>query len=112
MNKTTSNLITVTDKIDNNSTLFKAGFKAEVYWGDEIHAHHMNTRSMYSFKKNTDVSITHDAPLNYDTDSFEDRFRVSVRKWETDRCSVTSTIATFSDFNSAYYVALEQLKAS
>jgi len=40
-------------------SLFSQGWKAEVYFGSELTAHHMNTRSVYRFKENANVSITH-----------------------------------------------------
>lgn len=96
----------------NKTTLLSQGIKFEQYWGDDVRAHHMNTRSVYRFIKNSNVFITHTAPLNYSTDTFEDQFRVQVTKLDGDRSSITSTIATFSDFNSAYYVALTQLSTN
>jgi len=46
-------------------SLFRQGWKAEVYFGSEITAHHMNTRSVYRFKENDNVSITHFAKNSF-----------------------------------------------
>lgn len=100
---TTSNLFTVADKVEQGMSLFRAGFKAEVYWGDEIDAHHMNTRSVYRFKDNDDVSITHSA--KYVDNGTADVFRVSVTEQINPRHSVTSTVGTFDNWLSAYYCA-------
>jgi len=102
-------LFSVADQIAKGSTLFRAGFKAEEIWGDEVMAHHMNTRSVYSFKKNSNVSIIHDAP--FVNDESQDRFQVSVRTVITDRHSVSSYVATFSEWLPAYYTALEQIRS-
>lgn len=90
------------------TTQFRSGFKAEAYWGDEITAHHMNTRSVYSFKANSNVSITHDAP--YVNDVSEDRFTVSVRTAHTDRHSTTASVGCFNNWLDAYYNALQQIR--
>lgn len=88
-------------------TQFRSGFKAEVYWGDEINALHMNTRSVYSFKANPNVAITHDAP--YVNDVSEDRFTVTVRTEHTPRHSTTASVGCFSNWLDAYYRALHQI---
>lgn len=105
--QTDSNLFAVADKIANGSTLFRAGFKAEVYWGDEVNAHHMNTRSVYSFKANPNVSITHDAP--YVNDVSQDRFTVSVRTEHNPRHSTTASVDCFNNWLEAFYCAQGQI---
>lgn len=112
MPQTETNLFAVADAIEQGSTLFRAGFKAEVYWGDEVTAHHMNTRSVYTFKNDCDVSITHSAPygVNGDWDKSVDQFYVCVREHKTPLHSVTSTVGTFDTWLSAYYCALEQIR--
>lgn len=107
MQTTETNLFTVADNLEQEMSLFRAGFKAEVYWGDEIEAHHMNTRSVYRFKKNSNVAITHSA--EYVDDGTADVFAVSVREQVNPRHSVTSTVATFDTWLSAYYCALDLL---
>ena len=90
------------------TSLFRAGFKAEEYWGDVITAHHMNTRSVYRLKENSDVAITHTA--TYDG---EDIFAVSITKvtaYHTSGnvlSSTTQTLWTGDNFNDAYYCAVD-----
>ena len=40
-------------------SLFTQGWKAETTFGDDVTALHMNTRSVYRFKENSDFAITH-----------------------------------------------------
>ena len=48
-------------------TLFRQGWHADDYFGDDVVAHHMNTRSVYRFKQDTNYSITHTAPYEHVT---------------------------------------------
>jgi hypothetical protein len=107
-----TNLFAVADKIAEGSTLFRAGFKAETLWGDDVTAHHMNTQSVYTFKKNSNVSITHSAPygVNGNWDESVDQFVVWVREQHNPRHSTTSTVGTFDTWLGAYYCALEQIR--
>lgn len=91
------------------TTLFRQGWKAEEYFGDDVSAHHMNTRSVYRFHNNDKVSITHSAPyLNSGhSDVSEDRFTVSLRTCHSERHSITTQIDTFNNWLDAYYLALE-----
>ena len=97
------------------TTLFRQGWKAEEYFGDDVSAHHMNTRSFYTFHKNDKVSIMHDAPYldNGHSDVSEDRFTVSLRTVHsyhergTEAHSTTTTIDVFDNWLEAYYLALE-----
>lgn len=97
------------------STLFRQGWKAEEYFGDDVSAHHMNTRSFYTFHKNDKVSIMHDAPYldSGHSDVSEDRFTVSLRTVHsyhergTEAHSTTTTIDVFDNWLDAYYLALE-----
>jgi len=96
-------------------TLFRQGWKAEKYFGDDVSAHHMNTRSVYRFHKNDKVSITHDAPYlnNGHSDVSEDRFTVSLRTVHfyhesgAEAHGTISTIGAFDNWLEAYYLALE-----
>ena len=36
------------------TTLFRQGIKFEEYWGTEVRAHHMNTRSVYRLLEDDD----------------------------------------------------------
>jgi len=86
-------------------TLFRQGWKAEVYFGSELNAHHMNTRSVYSFKENGNVSITHSA--KYVEDGAVDVFAVSIREEINPRHSVTRTVETFDNWLDAYYCGVQ-----
>ena len=86
-------------------SLFRQGWKAEVYFGSELNAHHMNTRSVYRFKENGNVSITHSA--KYVDDETVDVFAVSVTEQINPRHSVTTTVETFDNFLDAYYCGLQ-----
>ena len=86
-------------------SLFRQGWKAEVYFGSELNAHHMNTRSVYRFKENGNVSITHSA--KYVEDETVDVFTVSVTEQINPRHSVTTTVETFDNFLDAYYCGLQ-----
>jgi hypothetical protein len=100
------------------STLFSMGWKAEHCWGDEITAHHMNTRSVYTFKANPSVSITHSAPYdnNGHSDISRDLFRVSVttvikyHESGTVAHSETKTVKSSEHWLSAYYCALDLIR--
>lgn len=107
MQTTETNLLTVADNLEQGMSLFRAGFKAEVYWGDEIEAHHMNTCSVYRFKKNSNVAIWHSA--KYIDNGTADVFAVSVRKEINSRHFEDSTVGTFDNWLSAYYCALDLL---
>jgi hypothetical protein len=93
------------------TSLFRQGFKAEVYWGDQVTAHHMNTRSVYRFKENSDIAITHSA--KYVEDGTVDLFVVSyteVLKYHesgTVAHSQTSTVDTFDNWLDAYYCGVQ-----
>lgn len=90
--------------MENNTTqmsLFRQGWKAEVYFGSELFAHHLPTRSVYRFKENDKVSIIHDAP--FVNDEAKDRFAVCVRTEHNPRHSTTSTVESFDNWLDAYY---------
>jgi len=90
------------------TSLFRAGFKAEEYWGDVITAHHMNTRSVYRLKENSDVAITHTATYEGD-DNFAVTF-TEVTAYHTSGnvlSSTTKTLGLYDNFNDAYYRAVD-----
>ncbi len=92
----------------NNTTqmsLFSQGWKAEEYFGSELNATHMNTRSVYRFKENANVSITHSG--KYVDDGTVDVFTVSLREEINPRHSVTQTVETFDNFLDAYYCGVQ-----
>ena len=86
-------------------SLFRQGWKAEEIFGSEITAHHMNTRSVYRFKENSNVSIIHFA--KYVEDGTVDVFRVSVTEQINPLHSVTSTVEVFDNWLDAYYSAVQ-----
>lgn len=86
-------------------SLFSQGWKAEVYFGSELIAHHMNTRSVYRFKENANVSITHSG--KYAENGTVDVFAVSIREEINPRHSVTQTVETFDNFLDAYYCGVQ-----
>ena len=87
------------------TTLFRQGWKAEVYFGSELNAHHLPTRSVYSFKENGNVSIIHDAP--FVNDEAKDRFTVSIRTEHNPRHSTTSPVESFDNWLDAYYCGVQ-----
>ena len=94
--------------MENNATqisLFSQGWKAEAYWGSELTAHHMNTRSVYRFKENSDIAITHSA--KYVDNGTVDVFAVSYRKQVTPLHSVTETVEVFANWLDAYYCGVQ-----
>jgi len=86
-------------------SLFRQGWKAEEFFGSELTAHHMNTRSVYRFKENSDIAITHFA--KYVEDETVDVFTVSYRKEVTPLHSVTETVETFDNWLDAYYCGVQ-----
>ena len=86
-------------------SLFSQGWKAEEYFGSELTAHHLNTRSVYRFKENSDIAITHSA--KYVDDGTVDVFTVSYRKEINPRHSVTETVDTFDNWLDAYYCGVQ-----
>ena len=82
-------------------SLFSQGWKAETVWGDELTAHHLNTRSVYRFKENSNIAITHSA--KYVDDETVDVFVVSYRKEVNPLHSVTETVEVFDKWLDAYY---------
>ena len=97
------------------TTLFRQGWKAEEYFGDDVYAHHMSIRSVYRFHKNDKVSIRHDAPYHNHghSDVSTDKFTVSLRTVHsyheegTEAHSTTTTMGVFDTWLEAYYLALE-----
>ena len=93
--------------MDTNNTsqmsLFSQGWKAEVYF-NELTAHHLDTRSVYRFKENDNVMITHSA--KYTDDGTVDVFSVALRKEINPRHSVTETVEVLDNFLDAYYAGV------
>ena len=87
------------------TSLFSQGWKAETTWGSELTAHHMNTRSVYRFKENSNIAITHSA--KYVDAGTVDVFAVSYRKEVNPLHSVTETVEVFSNWLDAYYCGVQ-----
>ena len=83
------------------TSLFSQGWKAETTWGSELTAHHMNTRSVYRFKENSNIAITHSG--KYADNGTVDVFVVSYRKEVNPLHSVTETVEVFDNWLDAYY---------
>jgi len=93
------------NEITSQKSLFSQGWKAEQYFGSELTAHHMNTRSVYRFKENSSIAITHSA--KYVDNGTADVFAVSVRKEINPLHSVTETVEVFDKFLDAYYCGVQ-----
>ena len=91
--------------MNKTTSLFSQGWKAESVWGDDLTAHHMNTRSVYRFKENSDIAITHFA--KYVDNGTVDVFAVSYRKEINPRHSVTETVEVFDKFLDAFYCGVQ-----
>ena len=93
-------------------TLFRSGWHADDYFGDDVVAHHMNTRSVYRFKQDTNYSITHSAPyVNniIDVDQFA-LTHTEVTAYHSSGnvlSSVTKTLAVYDTWLDAYYHAID-----
>ena len=92
-------------------SLFSQGWKAEAYFGSELTAHHMNTRSVYRFKENSDIAITHSAKYTEDgsVDVFAVTYTEILEYHESGNVfrSQTSTVETFDKFLDAYYCGVQ-----
>ena len=94
--------------MENNATqmsLFSQGWNAEQYFGSELTAHHLNTRSVYRFKENSAIAITHSA--KYVDNGTVDVFAVSYRKEVNPLHSVTETVEVFDNWLDAYYCGVQ-----
>ena len=87
-------------------TLFTQGWHADDYFGDEVVAHHMNTRSVYRFIQEPNLMITHTAPYEKgDQFSVSHKHDITYHESGAEFHSITSTIATFDNWLDAYYCA-------
>ena len=101
--------------MENNATqirsLFSQGWKAETVWGDDLTAHHMNTRSVYRFKENSDIAIIHSA--KYVDNGTVDVFAVTYTKITAYHASgnvlssETETVEVFDKFLDAFYCGVQ-----
>ena len=92
-------------------TLFRSGWHADDYFGDDVVAHHMNTRSVYRFKQDTNYSITHSAPYvnNISVDQFA-LTHTEVTAYHSNGnvlSSVTKTLGVYDTWLDAYYHAID-----
>ena len=89
-------------------TLFTQGWHADDYFGDDVVAHHMNTRSVYRFKQDTNYSITHTAPYEKG-----DQFALThteVTAYHSNGhvlSSLTKTLGVYDTWLDAYYHAID-----
>ena len=96
--------------INKKMSLFTQIWKAEQYFGSEFTAHHLNTRSVYRLKDNTDIAINHSA--KYVENGTIDEFAVTLTKvtaYHTSGnvlSSETKTLGVFDNWLDAYYTAL------
>ena len=92
-------------------SLFRQGWKAETHFGDDVTAHHMNTRSVYRFKENSDFAITHSAP--FVGDASVDQFALTFTEVTAYHDSgnvlsqVTKTLGVYDTWLEAYYHAFD-----
>ena len=92
-------------------SLFNQGWKAETTFGDDVTALHMNTRSVYRFKDNSDFAITHSAP--YVGDESVDQFALSFTEVTAyhDNGNVLSqtskTLGVYDTWLEAFYHAID-----
>ena len=92
-------------------SLFRQGWKAETHFGDDVTALHMNTRSVYRFKENSDFAITHSAP--YDGDVSVDQFALTFTEVTAYHdsghvyTSVTKTLGVYDTWLEAFYHAID-----
>ena len=92
-------------------SLFRQGWKAETSFGDDVTAHHMNTRSVYRFKENSDFAITHSAP--YVGDESVDQFALTFTEVTAYHDSgnvlsqLTKTLGVYDTWLEAYYHAFD-----
>ena len=92
-------------------TLFRQGWKAETYFGDDVTALHMNTRSVYRFKENSDFAITHSA--QYDGDESVDQFALTFTEVTAYHdngnvlSQVSKTLGVYDTWLEAYYHAFD-----
>ena len=99
-------------------SLFTQGWKAESTFGDDVTAHHMNTRSIYRFKENSNVSISHSAKFveGGNVVSSVDQFAVTYTEVTAYHpngnvlSSVTRTVGNFDEWLDAYYCAIEYIR--
>lgn len=93
------------------TSLFRQGWKADEFFGNEFISRHMNTRSFYTLRADTNIGIQHSAPFTtpYDPQDgrAKDQFVVTHRVDHTPLHSTTSVIKTFDTWLEAYYFALD-----
>ena len=95
-------------------SLFRQGWKAETHFGDDVTALHMNTRSVYRFKENSDFAITHSAP--YVGDESVDQFALTFTEVTAYHDSgnvlsqVTKTLGVYDTWLEAFYSAIDHIR--
>ena len=92
-------------------SLFTQGWKAENHFGDDVTALHMNTRSVYRFKEDSDFAITHSA--RYVGDESVDQFALTFTEVTAYHDSgnvlsqVTKTLGVYDTWLEAFYHATD-----
>ena len=102
-----------TMKENKMTTFFRQGIKFEEYWGTEVRAHHMNTRSVYRLLEDDDIAITHSAPYvdGESVDQFAVTFTEVTAYHENGNVlsSTTKTLGVYDNWLDAYYKAFSIL---
>ena len=99
-------------------SLFRQGWKAENYFGDDVTALHMNTRSVYRFKENSDFAITHYAKYVDNGDEFisVDQFALNFTEVTAYHdngnvlCQTTKTLGVYDTWLEAFYSAIDHIR--
>ena len=96
-------------------SLFRQGWKAETHFGDDVTALHMDTRSVYRFKENSDFAITHYAKYVDNGDEFisVDQFALTFTEVTAYHDSghvlsqVSKTLGVYDTWLEAFYHAID-----
>ena len=99
-------------------SLFNQGWKAETTFGDDVTAHHMNTRSVYRFKENSDFAITHSAKYieSGNVLSSIDQFALTFTEVTAYHdngnvlSSETKTLGVYDTWLEAFYSAIDHIR--
>ena len=99
-------------------SLFNQGWKAETTFGDDVTAHHMNTRSVYRFKENSDFAIIHSAKYieSGNVLSSVDQFALTFTEVTAYHdngnvlSSETKTLGVYDTWLEAFYSAIDHIR--
>ena len=99
-------------------SLFRQGWKAETHFGDDVTALHMNNRSVYRFKENSDFAITHYAKFA-DSEARTgsvDQFALTFTKVTAYHdngnvlSQVSKTLGVYDTWLEAFYSAIDHIR--